>query len=46
MEFGDKAKLALLEEKYGWTLDDDLPEWLRKTENRLLLIKELLAKSV
>ena len=44
MEFGDKEQLALLEKKYGWTLNEDLPEWLEKTENRLLLIKELLAK--
>lgn len=44
MEFGDKEQLALLEKKYGWTLGEDLPEWLEKTENRLLLIKELLAK--
>lgn len=44
MEFGDKVQLALLEKKYGWTLGEDLPEWLEKTENRLLLIKELLAK--
>lgn len=43
MEFGNKEQLALLEKKYGWTLNDDLPEWLNKTENRLLLIKELLA---
>lgn len=43
MEFGDKEQLALLEKKYGWTLNDDLPEWLEKTENRLLLIKELLS---
>jgi len=43
MEFGDKEQLALLEKKYGWTLGEDLPEWLEKTENRLLLIKELLA---
>ena len=43
MEFGDKVQLALLEKKYGWTLGEDLPEWLEKTENRLLLIKELLA---
>lgn len=43
MEFGDKEQLALLEKKYGWTLNEDLPEWLEKTENRLLLIKELLA---
>lgn len=44
MEFGDKEQLALLKEKYGWTLGEDLPEWLNKTENRLLLIKELLEK--
>lgn len=44
MEFGDKVQLALLEEKYAWELGEDLPEWLEKTENRLLLIKELLAK--
>jgi protein dpnD len=44
MAFGDKVQLALLEKKYGWTLGEDLPEWLEKTENRLLLIKELLAK--
>lgn len=43
MEFGDKVQLALLEEKYAWELGEDLPEWLEKTENRLLLIKELLA---
>lgn len=43
MEFGDKEQLALLEKKYGWTLGEDLPEWLEKTEKRLLLIKELLA---
>lgn len=43
MEFGDKEQLALLEEKYAWELGEDLPEWLEKTENRLLLIKELLA---
>lgn len=43
MEFGDKEQLALLEKKYGWTLNEDLPEWLEKTENRLLLIKELLS---
>ena len=43
MEFGDKEQLALLEKKYGWTWGEDLPEWLEKTENRLLLIKELLA---
>lgn len=43
MEFGDKEQLALLEKKYGWTLGEDLPEWLEETENRLLLIKELLA---
>ena len=42
MEFGDKEQLALLEKKYGWTLGEDLPEWLEETENRLLLIKELL----
>lgn len=45
MEFGDKEQLALLEKKYGWTLNEDLPEWLEKTENRLLLIKELLANN-
>lgn len=45
MEFGDKEQLALLEKKYGWTLNEDLPEWLEKTENRLLLIKELLEKN-
>lgn len=44
MEFGDKEQLALLEKKYGWTLNEDLPEWLEKTENRLLLIKELLGR--
>ena len=44
MEFGDKVQLALLEEKYAWELGEDLPEWLEKTENRLLLIKELLDK--
>lgn len=44
IEFGDKEQLALLEEKYDWTLGEDLPEWLEKTENRLLLIKELLDK--
>ena len=43
MEFGDKEQLALLEEKYAWELGEDLPDWLEKTENRLLLIKELLA---
>lgn len=43
MEFGDKVQLALLEGKYAWELGEDLPEWLEKTENRLLLIKELLA---
>jgi len=43
MAFGDEEQLALLEKKYGWTLNDDLPEWLNKIENRLLLIKELLA---
>lgn len=43
MEFGDKEQLTLLEKKYGWTLNEDLPEWLEKTENRLLLIKELLS---
>ena len=43
MEFGDKEQLTLLEEKYAWELGEDLPEWLEKTENRLLLIKELLA---
>jgi protein dpnD len=45
MEFGDKEQLALLEEKYAWELGEDLPEWLEKTENRLLLIKELLEKN-
>lgn len=44
MEFGNKEQLALLEEKYAWELGEDLPEWLEETENRLLLIKELLAK--
>ena len=44
MEFGDKEQLDLLEKKYGWTLGEDLPEWLEETENRLLLIKELLEK--
>lgn len=46
IEFGDKEQLALLKEKYDWELEDDVPEWLRKTENRLLLIKELLANSL
>ena len=44
VEFGDKEQLDLLEKKYGWTLGEDLPEWLEETENRLLLIKELLEK--
>ena len=44
MEFGNEEQLALLEKKYGWTLGEDLPEWLEETENRLLLIKELLDK--
>lgn len=44
MEFGDKEQLALLERKYGWTLGEDLPEWLEETGNRLLLIKELLGR--
>ena len=44
MEFGDKGQLALLERKYGWTLGEDLPEWLEETGNRLLLIKELLGR--
>lgn len=46
MEFGDDIQLTLLEEKYGWTLGGDLPEWLEKTKNRLLLIKELLANNL
>ena len=45
MEFGDKAQLSLLEKKYSWKPDDDLPEWLEKTENRLLLVKELLVSN-
>lgn len=44
MEFGDEAQLAFLEEKYSWELDEDLPDWLEETGNRLLLIKELLKK--
>lgn len=44
IEFGDKEQLTLLKEKYDWELGEDLPEWLEKTENRLLLIKELLDK--
>lgn len=46
MEFGDKAQLSLLEKKYSWKLDDDFPEWLEKTENRLLLVKELLVNNL
>lgn len=46
MEFGDEAQLAFLEEKYSWELDEDLPDWLEETGNRLLLIKELLKKSL
>lgn len=46
MEFGDKAQLSLLEKKYSWKPDDDLPEWLEKTENRLLLVKELLVNNL
>jgi len=46
MEFGDKAQLSLLEKKYSWRPDDDLPEWLEKTENRLLLVKELLVSNL
>lgn len=46
MEFGDKAQLSLLEKKYSWRPDDDLPEWLEKTENRLLLVKELLVNNL
>ena len=46
MEFGDEAQLFLLEKKYSWKPDDDLPEWLEKTENRLLLVKELLVSNL
>ena len=46
MEFGDKAQLSLLEKKYLWRPDDDLPEWLEETGHRLLLIKELLENSL
>lgn len=46
MEFGDKLQLSLLEKKYSWQPGDDLPEWLEKTENRLLLVKELLVSNL
>lgn len=42
IEFGDDEQLLLLEEKYDWTVGEELPEWLEDTKNRLLLIKELL----
>lgn len=46
MEFGDKAQLAFLGNKYFWELNDDLPDWLEETGHRLLLIKELLENSL
>ena len=46
MEFGDEEQLSLLEEKYSWKPDDDLPEWLEKTENRLFLVRELLVSNL
>lgn len=46
LEFGNEVQLDLLEKKYGWVLGDDLPKWLKETENRLLLIKELLVNSL
>ena len=46
MEFGDKAQLSLLEKKYSWRPDGDLPEWLEKTENRLLLVKGLVVSNL
>lgn len=41
---GNQERLDYLEQEYGWIEGDDLPKWLEVTDNRLLLIKELLER--
>lgn len=41
---GNQERLDYLEQTYGWLEGEDLPDWLGLTENRLLLIKELLER--
>lgn len=44
LRHGNQEKLAYLEQTYGWSEGEDLPDWLNLTGNRLLLIKELLER--
>ena len=46
MEFGNDEQLSLLNKKYSWEYGDELPEWLESPKHRLLLISELLERSL
>ena len=46
MEFGDEKQLSLLNKKYSWEYGDELPEWLESPKHRLLLISELLERTL
>ena len=44
--FGDEEQLSLLNKKYCWEYGDELPEWLESPKHRLLLISELLERTL
>ena len=44
--FGDEEQLSLLNKKYCWDYEDELPEWLESPKHRLLLISELLERNL